>query len=402
MTRVIIIGANGAMGQLMAETIAETQDMQTVAGIDLFPDARTNAFPVFSSLAECSEEADLLIDFSKPTALEANLPYALQHKLPIIIATTGYSAAQKQEIAKAAQEIPIFFTANMSLGVNLQAMLCQQSAQFFGDLAEIEIIEKHHHRKVDAPSGTALLLADAMNQAMDGKYHYQYGRGGNDCKRQPNEIGIHAIRGGNIVGEHEVEFITDQEILTITHHTENRKVFAIGALRAARFLLKQPIGLYSMKELLASNNKKSRLQIEENAAIVTVHKAPFTVSYFARLMKRFANAGIQAELISQSAASQGRMDLSFSIIAGNLRTVEQLIEESSPDISYMIQRGLCKYTVTGSQQIFHSDALNSFLAQLERNFVDILLLSVIGNTMVFFTESEHRLQVGAILAQTLC
>ena len=125
MTRVIIIGANGAMGQLMAETIAETQDMQTVAGIDLFPDARTNAFPVFSSLAECSEEADLLIDFSKPTALEANLPYALQHKLPIIIATTGYSAAQKQEIAKAAQEIPIFFTANMSLGVNLQAMLCQ-------------------------------------------------------------------------------------------------------------------------------------------------------------------------------------------------------------------------------------------------------------------------------------
>ena len=197
-TRVLIIGVNGAMGQHLAQIFTEAPDFQVAAGIDLFPSAHENAFPVYQTPTDCKEKIDLLIDFSKPGALDANLNYARSHQLPVIIATTGYSDAQKQLIAAAAKEIPVFFTANMSLGVNLQLQLCQQAAKFFGDLADIEIIEKHHNRKVDAPSGTALLLADSMNEAMGDIYHYQCARYGGDCKRKPGEIGIHSVRGGNI------------------------------------------------------------------------------------------------------------------------------------------------------------------------------------------------------------
>lgn len=398
-TRVLIIGVNGAMGQHLAQVFTEAPDFQVAAGIDLFPSARENAFPVYENPTDCKEEIDLLIDFSKPGALDANLNYARSHQLPIIIATTGYSDTQKQLIAAAAKDIPVFFTANMSLGVNLQLQLCQQAAKFFGDLADIEIIEKHHNRKVDAPSGTALLLADGMNDAMGNIYHYQCERHGSDCKRKPGEIGIHAVRGGNIAGDHEVSFITNEEILTVSHHAETRKVFAIGALRAARFLIGRKAGLYSMLDVLAEHDAVKKATIEPDVSVITVKNASCTISYLSRLTASLAREGIKADLINQSAASQGRVNLSFSIKSGNLLAAEKCICEAAPDADYMIQRGLCKYTIFSPEPTIFNEQLARFLALMAGSYIDILLLSMLDNQLTFFTEGEYQQQVTAFIKQ---
>ena len=398
-TRVLIIGVNGAMGQHLAQIFTEAPDFQVAAGIDLFPSAHENAFPVYQTPTDCKEKIDFLIDFSKPGALDANLNYARSHQLPVIIATTGYSDAQKQLIAAAAKEIPVFFTANMSLGVNLQLQLCQQAAKFFGDLADIEIIEKHHNRKVDAPSGTALLLADSMNEAMGDIYHYQCARYGGDCKRKPGEIGIHSVRGGNIAGDHEVSFITNEEILTISHHAETRKVFAVGALRAARFLLNQKAGLYSMHDILAESDAVKKAVIEPDVALITVKNASCTISYLSRLITSLTHEGIKADLLSQSAASQGRINLSFSVKSGNLLAAEKCICESAPDVDYMIQRGLCKYTLFSPESVLSNEKLTRFLSRMAGSYIDILLLSMLDNQLVFFTEGEYQQQVTAFIEQ---
>ncbi len=397
--RVIIIGVNGAMGQLLAQTFSDAPDFEVVAGIDLRPDAYQNTFPVFEKISECNIEADLLIDFSKPSALDANLNYARSHLLPLIIATTGYTEAQKRSIGSAAKDIPVFFTANMSLGVNLQLQLCQQAAKFFGELADIEIIEKHHHRKVDAPSGTALLLANGINDAMGDIYHYQCGRHGTDCKRKPNEIGIHAIRGGNMAGDHEVYFITNEEILTIAHHAESRKVFAIGALRAARFLIGHNPGLYSMLDMLAQSEATKKAKIESDTTVVTVKNASCTISYLSRLISSLAKEGIVADLLNQSAASQGRVDLSFSIKSGNLNAAEQCIKQSTPGADYMIQRGLCKYTIYSPEPSFSFDKLSDFLTCMANNYIDILMLSMVDNKLIFFTEGEYEKSVSTYIEE---
>lgn len=398
-TKILLVGVNGAMGHLLRETFTAAPEFEVAAGIDLAPDARENPFPVFPSLAECTVEADLLVDFSKPGALDANLNYARSRHMPMIIATTGYSAAQRESIAAAAREIPIFFAANMSLGVNLQLQLCQQAAKFFGDQADIEILEKHHNRKVDAPSGTALLLADGMNDAMGGIYHYQCGRAGGDCKRKPREIGIQAIRGGNIAGDHEVYFITNEEILTIAHHSENRRVFAAGALRAARFLAGKPAGLYSMQDVLAQKEAAKKAKVESDVAILTVKNASCTISYLARLMAALSQAGIEANLLNQSAASQGRIDFSFALQSGNLLEAEKCIQQSAPGIDYMIQRGLTKYTVCGPDAVLSGKKCTALLEKLAARYIDILMLCMLDNKLVFFTEAEYQSEVAAFLDQ---
>lgn len=401
-TRVIIVGVNGAMGQILAETFTSALDFQVVAGIDLFPAARKNAFPVFESFSQCDDvQADLLIDFSKPGALEANLQYALFHRLPIMIATTGYSEAQRHSIAAAAKDIPVFFTANMSLGVNLQLQLCQYAAKFFDNRADIEIIEKHHNRKVDAPSGTALLLADGINEAMGDVFRYQCSRHGNDCKRQPGEIGIHAIRGGNIAGDHEVSFITDEEILTISHHVETRKVFAIGALRAARFLRECPSGLYSMLDILAESEAVKKASVEADIDVITVKNASCTIGYLSRLIASLAKEGIEVDLLSQSAASQGRVDFSFSLKSGNLLAAEKCIRESTPEADYMVLRGLCKYTIYNANPFLSDGKMTGLLAAMTDRAIDILLLSMIDHRLVFFTEGEYQQQVTALIEQNI-
>ena len=249
MKNIIISGCNGKMGHVIASCILDRNDCQTVAGIDRVAEQYAR-FPVYDAAADVKEQADVIIDFSHPSALDGLLEYCKLHQTALVIATTGYSADQITRIKAAARNIPIFFSFNMSLGINLLAELAKKATAVLGGQFDIEIVEKHHNQKIDAPSGTAMALADAINQAMEERYHYVYDRSQVREKREKTEIGIHAVRGGNIVGEHDVIFAGRDEVIELTHRATSREVFAVGAVKAAKFLAGKPAGLYTMKEVL--------------------------------------------------------------------------------------------------------------------------------------------------------
>ncbi len=249
MVKLVINGANGHMGRVINSVISERNDCITVAGIDHVTD-RYSDFPIVYSPAELNKKPDVIIDFSHPSALDSLLEYCLSTGTPVVIATTGYNDEQIVKIKKASEQIPVFFTFNMSLGINLLTNLAKTAADILGDQFDIEIVEKHHSQKLDAPSGTAIMLANAINETLDEKYHYVYDRHSQRKKRDKNEIGIHSIRGGTIVGEHDVIFSGRDEVITLSHHASSKEVFAVGAVNAAMFLIGKDVGMYDMSQLI--------------------------------------------------------------------------------------------------------------------------------------------------------
>jgi len=250
MLKVIISGCNGKMGHVLAQMIEKQNDMEVVAGIDPNTDAYSQPFPVYPSPSSCKSKADVLIDFSHYSALPGILNFCIKQKTPLVIATTGLSIEDMQKIKEASDIIPIFQSANMSVGINVMVELAQKAAQAFGDRFDIEIIEKHHNQKLDSPSGTAYMIANTINKVFDDQKEYIYGRHGKSDKRKINEIGIHAIRGGTIVGEHTVIFAGEDEILEIKHTALSKNIFALGAIEAAKFIVNREKGLYNMNDLL--------------------------------------------------------------------------------------------------------------------------------------------------------
>jgi len=248
--KVLLHGCNGKMGRVMTRILAEPHGTEVVAGIDIEPAKATNSYPVYACLPDVKESADLLIDFSHHTCLEGLLAFGIDRKVPLVICTTGFSPEEKQAMAGAARIVPILNSANMSLGVNLVLSLVKQAAALLHDGFDIEVVERHHNQKVDSPSGTALMIADAMNSALGNTMEYVFGRHSKDQRRQKTEIGLHAIRGGAIVGEHSVIFAGQGEVIEINHSALSRDVFAHGAIRAAKFLTGRPPGLYSMKDVI--------------------------------------------------------------------------------------------------------------------------------------------------------
>lgn len=248
MLNIILSGCNGKMGHVISNLVSLSDDCQISCGIDIAKG--NNEFEVYSSPNEITQKADVIIDFSHPACLTNLLAYAIKSKTPIVVATTGLSTAQIEELNQAAKLIPVFFTANMSLGVNLMIELVKKSAEILGDNFDIEIIEKHHNQKIDAPSGTALMLADEISASLPYNSSYVYDRHSQRKKRSKTEIGIHAVRGGTIVGEHEVIFAGVDEIISISHSAMSKEVFATGAIKAAKFLAKQTAGLYNMKDVV--------------------------------------------------------------------------------------------------------------------------------------------------------
>ena len=251
-TRIIICGACGKMGGNVLSLLSDDANATAVCGVDLYP--REIGIPVYTSFADVKETADVIIDFSSPVGLKERLEYAKAHKLGIVLASTGFTADDQALIKEYAKSVAIFKTANLSLGVNLMQALVKAAAQVLGDNYDVEIIERHHNLKKDAPSGTALMLADSVNEAFDNSKHYVGGREGIVGAREKSEIGIHAVRGGTIVGEHEVMFAGEDEIITITHSARSKRVFAVGAIRAAKFLPQKAAGMYEMKDLLTEEN----------------------------------------------------------------------------------------------------------------------------------------------------
>ena len=250
MTKVAIVGCNGKMGGFVARAVEENPACEVLFGVDAFGTNRYD-FPVYAGFDEATQRPDVIIDFSNPAALDGMLGYALQNGVPCVICTTGYSQEQIAQIRQAGKEIAVFFSGNMSLGINLLIELAKQATKVLGSSFDIEIVEKHHNLKVDAPSGTALMIADAISDTLDEEPQYVYDRHAYRKKRSKNEIGIHSVRGGTIVGEHEVIFAGHDEVVTVSHQAQSKEVFAVGSVNAAVFLAKQPAGMYDMSSLLA-------------------------------------------------------------------------------------------------------------------------------------------------------
>lgn len=248
MTKIILSGANGKMGRVIQNVVSLRDDCEIVAGVDL--NTESTSFPVYADINEITENADVIIDFSNPVLLDSLLAYSKANKMPLVIATTGYDDNQKAQINDASKKCPIFFTYNMSMGINLLANLAKKAVSILGSDFDIEIIEKHHNQKIDAPSGTALMLADAICEEIDNDMKYEYDRHSKREKRTKNEIGLHAVRGGTIVGEHDIMFCGRDEIITLSHSARSKEIFAVGAVNAAVYMNGKDAGLYDMAELI--------------------------------------------------------------------------------------------------------------------------------------------------------
>jgi len=250
MTRVIMHGCNGKMGQVISGLAAADPEVQIVAGIDMRDDGN-NPYPVFTDIDACNVEADCLIDFSAAPAVDKMLDYCLARKLPCVVCTTGLSGEQLEKIKDVSGQVAVLKSANMSLGINLLLKLIKSAA---GALApagfDIEIVEKHHNQKADAPSGTALALADSVNEELNNEYKYVFDRSQRREKRPQKEIGISAVRGGTIVGDHDVIFAGPDEVITFSHTAYSKAVFGKGALQAAKFLSGKPAGMYDMSDVI--------------------------------------------------------------------------------------------------------------------------------------------------------
>lgn len=250
MTRIIMHGCNGKMGQVITGICKEDENVCIVAGIDVV-DNRDNGYPVFTDIDACDVDADVIIDFAAAAAIDKLLDYAKAKKIPVVLCTTGLSPNQINKIAETSKDVAILKSANMSLGINTIMKLLKEAANVFAPAGfDIEIVEKHHNQKVDAPSGTALALADSINEARNNEYEYVYDRSQVRKKRDKKELGISAVRGGTIVGEHEVIFAGVDEVIEIKHTAFSKSVFAKGAVEAAKFLAGKPSGMYDMADVI--------------------------------------------------------------------------------------------------------------------------------------------------------
>lgn len=249
MTNIILSGCNGHMGRVITRLVEQDDGCKIVAGLDI-NDFCENDYPVFTDAKMCETDADVIIDFSHPSALSGLLEFAEKKNIPVIVATTGLSDEQKAQLAEISNKIPVFFSANMSLGINLLIALSQKAAALLEGNFDIEILEKHHNQKIDAPSGTALALADGISEVLSNNPEYVYDRHSVRKKRTQREIGIHSVRGGTIVGEHSVIFAGQDEVIELKHQATSKEVFAVGSIKAAKFMKGKPAGMYNMNDLI--------------------------------------------------------------------------------------------------------------------------------------------------------
>lgn len=250
MVRAIMHGCNGRMGRVITGLIKEDEAIEIVAGVDTFTGI-ANEYPVFENIGECDVKADVVIDFSNAGAADALLDYCVAKKLPVVLCSTGLSEEQLKKVEDSAKETAVLKSANMSMGINLLLKLLKDAAKVLSPAGyDVEIIEKHHNQKLDAPSGTAIALADSINEAMDGAYEYVYDRSKERKKRDAKEMGILAVRGGTIVGEHEVLFAGMDEVIEFKHTAFSRGVFGKGAVEAAKYLSGKPAGRYDMSDVI--------------------------------------------------------------------------------------------------------------------------------------------------------
>ena len=250
MVKIIMHGCNGHMGQVISGIVEKDSDAEIVAGIDI-ADQGKNSYPVFTDIDACQVEADAIIDFSSAKATDKLLEYSAARQIPVVLCSTGLSQEQLAKVEETSRKVAVLKSANMSLGINTLLKLVQDAAKVLAAAGfDMEIVEKHHRLKLDAPSGTALALADSINEAMDNQSHYVYDRSQKREKRDDKEIGISAVRGGTIVGEHEIIFAGQDEVIEFKHTAYSKAIFGKGAVEAAKFLAGKPAGRYDMSDVI--------------------------------------------------------------------------------------------------------------------------------------------------------
>ncbi len=331
MISILINGALGKMGRLLAACAVE-QGYYVAAGVDRYAAGAKASFPLYESLDDCAVQADVLVDFSRPDALDDILRYARAHSMPLVLATTGYSPEQSAAIVAAAKELPVFRTANMSVGVNVLLELAKKAASELAGF-DVEIVEKHHKTKVDAPSGTALLLADGVREALAEPRSYVFGRQG-VAPRDSGEIGIHAVRGGSVTGEHELFFLGEDETVTLAHSASSRRIFALGALQAAAFVTQKNPGLYDMRDLLLQDAGVTHLRMEDGQTLVTI---PAGIDP-GKLLRSLAEQDVNIDMLARSTA---RESFSFTITEEHARRAAKELECAT------LTFGLTKLTILG-------------------------------------------------------
>ncbi len=250
---ILLFGCNGNMGKVITSEVSNSSDFKIVAGVD--NSTGNSNYPVYKSIKDIRERSDVIIDFSSPETLDDILEYGLENNIPMVLATTGYSEDQIKKINKTSEKTTIFRTANMSFGINVLMKILKEITPLLKEF-DIEIVEKHHNKKVDSPSGTAKMLKDTIVESVEKEFNIVYGRHGNNTKRSENDIGVHAIRGGTISGDHSVIFAGEDEIIEFNHKAQSKKLFAQGALKAALYIMKKEKGLYDMNNLIEDIRRK--------------------------------------------------------------------------------------------------------------------------------------------------
>jgi 4-hydroxy-tetrahydrodipicolinate reductase len=381
--RVIIIGASGYMGRAVATAVENnSNDFTVVAGVS--PSGRGSfAFPVYKSISEVTEPADAIIDFSRPKAIYDCLPYCKEKKIPYIIGTTGLSEDDMRFIDSYANSVPIFISGNMSLGVNLQLQLVKSAAAALGVAFEPEIVEKHHHFKVDAPSGTALMLADAISSKSPEGKKYTFGRYTKTERRKQNELGIHSVRGGTIVGEHEVYFIGTDEIVEISHRAYSKQIFALGALRATKFMMSMQPGLYSMQDIVLENEVLSNLYVTDGQALIEISSLNDTKNGICDVFTALADASIFVDMISQAGLGRVSLTVRSKQLYDALSALNSL-KATHKNMKVVEYDDITKLTVEGvGMETRHGIAAQVFE-----------VLSASGIEPLIVTTSETKIQVG--------
>ena len=331
MIKVIINGACGQMGRTIMRLCKQnSNDFQVIAGVDTYQCPEAEGTPIVGDITKAPPGADVVIDFSRPAALPKTLQYCQANNVRLVLGTTGLGENEKLSLERASAKIAIFQSGNMSLGVNLQIELIQKAAAALGEAFDIEIIEKHHNLKVDAPSGTALMLADAVSTQFPSGKDYVFGRHTKDVRRSKKEIGMHSIRGGTVVGEHEVEFLGQDEVLSISHKAYSKQVFGVGALRAAQYIMHKQPGLYNMHDIVTEKDVLSHLYTDDDQAVITVSSLPNEPGVLSHIFGTIARSNVFVDMISVTVPGSISGNVSFSLPKTQLATAINALKALRP------------------------------------------------------------------------
>ncbi len=375
MLRIILSGCMGKMGRVIIAETKKNDDFTVVAGVDkLAPSADGFDFPVYSDISKITEEADVIIDFSRPEALPQLLRYGQKMHIPMVLCSTGYNANDISAIEFASENVAIMRSANMSVGINLLMELSKSATNILHSNFDIEIEERHHNQKVDAPSGTAVMLADAINQAAGGDLEYVYDRHERRSARDKRELGMHALRGGTITGEHTVVFAGTDEVIELTHKAYSRNIFALGALRAAKFIVNLPFGLYNMGSLLTQQNIVTNAYSSESDAIISISniKKPSLIS---DIFKKLKENEIMVDIISQTVPVNGIYTLSFSVSKPLSQKAYSIISELVTDEYMEMLEHIAKVTIEGSGMEHHAGVSGDIFDSLQQKNIPVLLIT---------------------------